>query len=83
MFASSSAREIAIDTFVKNKDFYHPIASKMIAYDMTKGGSEGFMEKIKDGLMKLGIQSNISSTVTIGVLAAAAIGAVTLMRSRK
>ena len=82
MFASSSSREIAVDTFVKNKDFYHPIASKMIAYDMTKGGSEGFMGKIKDGLMNLGIQSNISSTVTIGV-AAAAIGAVTLMRSRK
>mmetsp|Transcript_12308 Transcript_12308/g.13860 ORF Transcript_12308/g.13860 Transcript_12308/m.13860 type:complete len:682 (+) Transcript_12308:97-2142(+) len=35
MFQSTDkAKKIAIDTFMKNKDFYHPIAAKMIAMDM-------------------------------------------------
>ena len=52
---------------------------------MTKGRNEGFIGKIEDGLMKLGIQSNISFTGTIGVAVAAAataIGAATQMRSQ-
>jgi leukotriene-A4 hydrolase len=82
MFASTTGkgREIAVETFLKNKDFYHPIASKMIAYDMTKGQDRGLMGKIKSAL------SNNSFGVTpvsVGVAAAAAVGALSLLRSKK
>lgn len=74
MFASSTGREIAIDTFLKHKDFYHPIASKMIAYDMTKG--KGIIAKVKDIFSK-------PSSLAIGVAAAAAIGALTIFKPKK
>jgi len=78
MFSSSDARDIAVETFLKNKDFYHPIASKMIAYDMTKGQSRSFMDKVKN------VGFNFDSTqVAYAMAASAAIGALALMRSKK
>ena len=31
---SEMGRELAVDAFLKNKDFYHPICAKMIASDL-------------------------------------------------
>ncbi len=77
MFASSSkARGIAVDTFIKNKDFYHPIASKMIAYDMTKNQGS-ILSKLK---MKL-ISSKYS--VAIGVAAVAVVTSIAIRRAKK
>ena len=81
MFASSIARDVAVDTFVKNKDFYHPIASKMIAYDMTRGEGKTIIGKLKNKLSSVGKLD--STSVAMGVAAAVAVGAITLMKTKK
>jgi hypothetical protein len=47
MFTSTKGREVAVDIFLNTKDFYHPIASKMIVYDMTRDQKKGIMDNIK------------------------------------
>lgn len=51
MFASPSkwSRDVAVDTFYKNKEFYHPIAAKLIAYDMTKSSSSSSSSSLSGG----------------------------------
>ena len=34
LFASEMGKELAVQVFLKHKDFYHPICSKMIATDL-------------------------------------------------
>jgi leukotriene-A4 hydrolase len=34
LYHSSMGKKLAVDTFLKNKDFYHPICAKMIAVDL-------------------------------------------------
>jgi len=81
MFASATSREIGVETFLKNKDFYHPIASKMIAYDMIGGQNDkGFMRNIKSVLT---LNKLRSTPVTVGVAVAAVVGALTLLRCKK
>jgi|AntRauTorckE5430_2_1112549.scaffolds.fasta_scaffold01011_6 leukotriene-A4 hydrolase len=81
LFASAAGREIGVETFLKNKDFYHPIASKMIAYDMIGvKNSEGIVGKMKSALTRNCIRS---TPVTIGVAAAVVLGALTLLRYKK
>ena len=38
--SGSENRSLAISTFLANADFYHPIASKMLANDLSVGGSK-------------------------------------------
>ena len=38
--SSSKSKALAISTFIANADFYHPIASKMLANDLSTGGSK-------------------------------------------
>lgn len=35
LFKSKMGKQLAVDTFLKNKDFYHPIGVKMIAADLS------------------------------------------------
>mmetsp|Transcript_3652 Transcript_3652/g.6695 ORF Transcript_3652/g.6695 Transcript_3652/m.6695 type:complete len:317 (-) Transcript_3652:144-1094(-) len=39
LYKSRFGRKMAVETFLKNKDFYHPIATKMIAMDLKVSGS--------------------------------------------
>jgi hypothetical protein len=39
LYRSEFGKEVVVETFLKNKDFYHPIATKMIASDLKVGGS--------------------------------------------
>lgn len=34
LYASKMGKEIAVETFLRNKDFYHPIGAKMVASDL-------------------------------------------------
>jgi leukotriene-A4 hydrolase len=47
MFESKISRALAVETFINHKDFYHPIAAKMVAYDMSKKKAS-IMEKFKN-----------------------------------
>ena len=38
--SGSESQALAISTFLANADFYHPIASKMLASDLSVGGSK-------------------------------------------
>lgn len=84
MFSSSSGKEFAVDTFLKHKDFYHPIASKMIAYDMTMARGprpEVLSSKIKNIL--IGMQRPPNS-VYMGIAATfVTLGAIFMSRSRR
>mmetsp|Transcript_3578 Transcript_3578/g.8032 ORF Transcript_3578/g.8032 Transcript_3578/m.8032 type:complete len:431 (+) Transcript_3578:381-1673(+) len=40
LFHSEMGRDIAVSTFLENKDFYHPIAAKMVASDLDTTKSE-------------------------------------------
>jgi leukotriene-A4 hydrolase len=83
LFASSSGRNIAVDTFLKHKDFYHPIASKMIAYDMTtREQTTGMLGKIKN--MVMGVEGPPPTSMYMGVAATfVTLGALFMSRSRK
>lgn len=101
MFASPSkwSRDVAVDTFYKNKEFYHPIAAKLIAYDLTKsssssslsggGGAGRFLSSLRawvsSRIQKLKqASSSRSAGVIVGVAATVAIGALARRRrSRK
>jgi len=73
MFQSNDiAKNIAIDTFMKNHDFYHPIAAKMIAMDMkvaARNEKPVFeFDKIKQKVLSLFKDSSLISAVGIAVI---------------
>ena len=37
LFQSAMGKDLAVSTFIENRDFYHPIAAKMIATDLDEG----------------------------------------------
>ena len=37
LYKSRMGKELAVSTFLKNKDFYHPICTKMVAQDLKVG----------------------------------------------
>jgi leukotriene-A4 hydrolase len=41
LFQSAMGKELAVSTFIENRDFYHPIAAKMIATDLDEGTKTG------------------------------------------
>jgi len=81
MFASLSSRDIAVDTFLKNKEFYHPIATKLIAYDLTRttGQEKGFMDAVRKRCFSV----KLTSPPVVAGIVAAAIGALVLTRPKK
>lgn len=40
LFQSAMGNELAVSTFIENRDFYHPIAAKMIATDLGEANKE-------------------------------------------
>jgi len=43
LYKSEMGKELAVTTFLDHKDFYHPIATKMIATDLSVGSKKSFM----------------------------------------
>mmetsp|Transcript_2509 Transcript_2509/g.3357 ORF Transcript_2509/g.3357 Transcript_2509/m.3357 type:complete len:674 (+) Transcript_2509:130-2151(+) len=81
LFATEKGREIAIQEFLKHKDFYHPIAAKMLAVDL---GATTYARNISIEDGKDGALSNIPfQTLFIGTVAIVSIGAFVLARRKK
>ena len=68
LFASKMGRDLAIQAFVQNRDFYHPICAKMVASDLQVDRK------------KVTIQPWMLATVVAGV--SAVVGTVLLRRSK-
>ena len=66
-------KELAVSTFLENKDFYHPIAAKMVASDLEE------KKKKKSKFYNVKIQHPL---VVGGIIASAAI-IIALLRGRK
>ena len=69
LFHSKMGKELAVKTFLENKDFYHPIAAKMVAADLQekKSGFACVLNKLKDPLVLGGILA-VSAAVGIVLL---------------
>jgi leukotriene-A4 hydrolase len=76
LFNSQMGKDIAVSTFLENKDFYHPIAAKMVASDLDPSKSE----KKKEG----GVLSSLQNPLVLGgVLAISAAVGIALLRGKK
>lgn len=74
MFESDTARSLSVQTFLKYKYFYHPIATKMVAYDMSK----------KNDNIWFKIKSKVKSKIQISLLVTSiSLGFIYLARSKK
>jgi leukotriene-A4 hydrolase len=73
LFQSAMGKELAVSTFIKNRDFYHPIAAKMIATDLdelTKKAKEygcGGMELKKILKKPMVVGGVLALTAAIGI----------------
>lgn len=75
LFQSKIGKELAVSTFTKNVDFYHPIAAKMIAMDLDEGMKKEmksfFREKMKsffrEPLVVVGLLA-LSSAIAVALL---------------
>jgi leukotriene-A4 hydrolase len=65
MFESKMARPLAVQTFINHKDFYHPIAAKMVAYDMSKKKGS-VMERVKS-IMTTNKTASVLSLATVSI----------------
>ena len=73
LFHSDMGKDTAVSTFLENKDFYHPIAAKMIAADL--------VEKKKSGFSGL---SNLQNPLVIGgILALSAAIGIAFLRGKR
>mmetsp|Transcript_21845 Transcript_21845/g.27840 ORF Transcript_21845/g.27840 Transcript_21845/m.27840 type:complete len:117 (-) Transcript_21845:71-421(-) len=82
LFATESGKQIAVQTFLDNKDFYHPIAAKMLAGDLGATVSEESNETESESkaCTIFGIPFR---TFIIGTTAIISIGALLLMKKRR
>jgi leukotriene-A4 hydrolase len=71
---SRMGKDLAVTTFLANKDFYHPICAKMVAADLSVGGGKQQSASI--------IPSKTSLLWLCGLLAVATAGFVLLRRRR-
>ena len=78
LFASNMGKDIAVKTFLKHRDFYHPVCAKMLAKDLELD-ADGIAKKKSDKFQK-----KMQRLLFIGALSAtvAAIG-VGLFRGKK
>jgi hypothetical protein len=64
---SEMGRDLAVDAFLKNKDFYHPICAKMIASDLKLT-----VAKPNDDVVDSSSDSYWKMAVLVGAVAVAA-----------
>ncbi|KAL7535361.1 hypothetical protein ACHAXR_007013, partial [Thalassiosira sp. AJA248-18] len=78
LFHSEMGKDIAVSTFLENKDFYHPIAAKMVATDLDST-SKSEKKKSCGGLV-----SNLQKPLVIGgILALSAAIGIALIRGKR
>lgn len=67
LFASSMAKDTAVKTFLKHRDFYHPVCAKMLAKDLELD-ADGIAKKKSDKFQRLLFIGAVSAAVTaIGI----------------
>lgn len=74
LYKSRMGREVAVSTFLANKDFYHPICVKMVAQDLKVSGQVAVDESRR---------GEISPMIMLGAAAALAGVAVALLRANR
>lgn len=68
MYESDIGRNLAVQTFLSNKDFYHPIATKMVAYDMSKK-KDSLWEKVsRKVISKIDMSLLTVAAVSLGLI---------------
>jgi leukotriene-A4 hydrolase len=75
LFASEMGKKVAVATFVKHRDFYHPVCAKMLAKDL------GVDQEVKD-VKKLATYTQKYILIGAAILAASAIG-IALLRGKR
>lgn len=85
LFRSDMGKEIAVKTFLANKDFYHPIAAKMVAADLSSATSEEKKTEPKEtATSACGIASYLKNPIVIGgALAVSAAISIVLLRGKR
>jgi len=82
LFKSDVGKEIAVKTFLENRDFYHPIAAKMVATDLCVGEAKDEKEIADDN--DVAAICKIKKFLLIGsVVAVAALAGMTVVRGRR
>eukprot|EP00984_Skeletonema_dohrnii_P028314 scaffold18247_cov102-Skeletonema_dohrnii-CCMP3373.AAC.3 len=69
LYKSEMGKEIAVKTFLENREFYHPIASKMVATDMSVGKTEedGESKSKKKGISLMAVGAVIVVAAAVGI----------------
>jgi leukotriene-A4 hydrolase len=71
LYKSEMGKDIAVKTFLANRDFYHPIAAKMVATDMSVGKTEDGESKSKKKkgitLMAVGVGAVVVGVAAVGI----------------
>ena len=78
LFASKMGKNIAVKTFVKHRDFYHPVCAKMLAKDLEIVDAA----ELKVNVEKKKVQSQKHLIIGAVIVAASAIG-IALYRGRR
>merc|ERR1712194_105579 len=85
LFRSNMGKELAVKTFLANKDFYHPIAAKMVAADLSSATPEETKPESKEtAASECGIVSYLQNPSVIGgVLVVSAAISIVLLRGKR
>ena len=71
LYKSEMGKDIAVKTFLANRDFYHPIAAKMVATDMsvekTEDGESKSKKKKGITLMAVGVGAVVVGVAAVGI----------------
>ncbi|KAL3925632.1 MAG: hypothetical protein SGILL_000283 [Bacillariaceae sp.] len=68
LYRSDFGRDLAVKTFLNNADFYHPIASKMIANDLKVSGKSTWRSALGSPVVLVGAAAAIVGGVAIAML---------------
>ncbi len=82
LYKSDMGKEAAVKAFLEHRNFYHPIAAKMVATDLcvgvAKDEEDGAIENVAAPTCKVN-----KSLLIGGVLAVAAVVGITFVRARR
>jgi len=68
LYKSEMGKDIALKTFLANREFYHPIAAKMVANDMSVGKSQdGESKRKKKGISLIVVGAAIVVVAAVGI----------------
>jgi len=71
LYKSDMGKDVALKTFLANREFYHPIAAKMVAVDMSVGKSkdedESSKSKKKKGISLVAVGAAIVVVAAVGI----------------